>query len=143
MKQLLGWVFLLLMLGGCVSRGYRINEQNLSLGEMKRIVMSVIGEPRAVSENQRTFYSRYFSRNPDPKFDPEKSRERLYAKVVVLGDRRPYDLEVEVYVEERAGRVYKDNGTDETEAYKLGKDIRNRLNQGRNERNAIDDFRAF
>ncbi len=127
----------------CTSGTYRISEQNLSLGEVKRIITSVIGDPRILSENQRTFYSRYFSRTGDSKFDPERAKERLYAKVVVLGDRRPYDLEVEVMVEERAGKGYQEVGTDAVEAKKLGKDLRSRLNQGRNERNAIDDFRAF
>jgi hypothetical protein len=131
------------VLVACTSGTYRISEQNLSLGEVKRIITSVIGDPRILSENQRTFYSRYFSRNGDPKFDPERAKERLYAKVVVLGDRRPYDLEVEVMVEERAGKGYQEVGTDALEAKKLGKDLRSRLNQGRNERNAIDDFRAF
>jgi hypothetical protein len=142
----MNWIltaFLFFTTLGCVSQSYRITDQNLSLGEVKRIVVSVIGEPRSLSENQRTFYSRYFSRRPDPNFDPERSKERLYAKVVVLGDRRPYDVEVEVIVEEREGKAYQEVGADEVESTKLGKDIRNRLNQGRNERNAIDDFRAF
>ncbi|MGZ5279894.1 MAG: hypothetical protein ACXWC9_08130 [Pseudobdellovibrionaceae bacterium] len=138
------WVnFLGLLLSACMSGTYRISDQNLSLGEVKRIVTSVIGDPRVLSENQRTFYSRYFSRRPDSGFDPEKSRERLYAKVVVLGDRRPYDVEVEVFVEERSGKSYEQVGTDLSEAKKLGQDLRSRLHQGRNERNAIDDFRAF
>ncbi len=136
-------VLLFFVTTACMSQTYRISDQNLSLGEIKRIVVSVIGDPRALSENQRTFISRYFSRFPDPQFDPEKSKERLYAKVVVLGDRRPYDVEVDVIVEVREGRSYHEEGPDEVEAGKLGKDIRNRLNQGRNERNAIDDFRAF
>jgi hypothetical protein len=143
MMRFVAGLLLIVFLGACVSRGYRINDQNLSLGEVKRLLTSVIGEPRKVSENQRTFYSRYFSRNPDDHFDPERSKERLYAKVVVLGDRRPYDLEVEVYSEVRGAKGYEDMGADEVESRKLGKDLRSRLNQGRNERNAIDDFRAF
>ncbi len=131
------------VLVGCASQSYRIKDQNYSLGDIKRLVTSVIGDPRKLSENQRTFYSRYFSRKADAAFDPEKSKERLYAKVVVLGERRPYDVEVEVIVEERVGRAYQEVGPDVSEATKLGKDIRNRLNQGRIERNAIDDFRAF
>lgn len=122
---------------------YRIADQNLSLVDIKKAVTAVIGEPRAVSENQRTFLSQYFSRKPDPKFDAQKSKERLYAKVAILGDRRPYDVEVEVVVEEREQNSYYATGNDSTEAKKLGKDIRTRLNQGRDDRNVIDDFRAF
>jgi hypothetical protein len=131
-------------LSACISAGtYRIADQNLSLVDLKKAVTAVIGEPRAVSENQRTFLSQYFSRKPDPKFDPQKSKERLYAKVAILGDRRPYDVEVEVLVEEKDRIGYALTGNDSTEAKKLGKDIRARLNQGREDRNVIDDFRAF
>ncbi len=132
-----------LLVSSCISNAYRIKEQNLSLGDIKKSVASVIGEPRKTSENQRTYVSQYFSRTPNPKFDPEKSTERAYAKVVVLGDRRPYDVELDVIVEQRDGNRYVEVGTDLSEAKKLGKDLRSKLNQSREDRNVIDDFRAF
>lgn len=134
---------LILSLAGCASSGYIIDSQNYSLGELKKILISLTGEPRKISENQRTFYSRYFSRKNDPKFDPEKSKERLYAKIVILGDRRPYDVEVQVYSEVKEGSTYVDAGPDEIETNKLGRDIKTRLHQSREDRNVIDDFRAF
>ncbi len=139
-KGLLSFVFLI---AACASQGYRITDQNMALADVKKSVESAIGEPREVSRNQRVYLTQYFSRKPDPKFDPEKSRERLYAKVSVLGDRRPYDVEVEVIVEEREGSQYLPVATDMTEAKKLGKEIRIKLNQSRDDRNVIDDFRAF
>ncbi len=139
-KGLLSFVFLI---AACASQGYRITDQNMALADVKKSVESAIGEPREVSRNQRVYLTQYFSRKPDPKFDPEKSRERLYAKVSVLGDRRPYDVEVEVIVEEREGSQYIPVATDMTEAKKLGKEIRIKLNQSRDDRNVIDDFRAF
>ncbi len=128
---------------GCASRGYLIDNQNYSLGELKRIIVGLIGEPRMISENQRTIYSKYFSRRVDNKFDPERAPERLYAKITILGDRRPYDVEVEVVLEVREGKSYTNDGVDEIETNKLGRDVRTRLNQSREDRNVIDDFRAF
>lgn len=127
----------------CASRSYLINSQNYSLGDLKKTLVSLIGEPRRVSENQRTLVSRYFSRSPDAKFDPEKSRERLYATITILGDRRPYDVQVEVFSEVKEGSTYVNQGVDEIETNKLGRGVRTRLNQGREDRNIIDDFRAF
>ncbi len=128
---------------GCVSQSYLIDNQNYSLGDLKKTLVSLIGEPRQVSENQRTIYSRYFSRRPDSKFDPERSPERLYAAITILGDRRPYEVQVEVYFEIKDGSAYLNQGIDEIETNKLGRGIRTRLNQGREDRNIIDDFRAF
>jgi hypothetical protein len=132
-----------LLLWGCVSGSYVIKDQNLSLGDIKKSVTSVIGEPRRISENQRTYHSQYFSRKPNAKFDPDKSPERAYAKVIVLGDRRPYDVELEVVVEERQGNHYVETGNDMVEARKIGMDLKGKLNQSREDRNVIDDFRAF
>lgn len=131
------------LLSGCVSKSYLIDNQNYSLGDLKKTLVSLIGEPRKISENQRTLYSRYFSRKVDPKFDPEKSSERLYATITILGDRRPYEVQVEVISEIRDGGTYVGQGVDEIETNKLGRGIRTRLNQGREDRNIIDDFRAF
>lgn len=127
----------------CATRVYKITDQNLSLMDIKKAVTSVIGDPRALSENQRTYISQYFGRKSDSRFDAAKSRERLYSKVVILGDRRPYDVEVEVFVEEKEGKDYVPVGNDKAEAKKLGKELRSRLNQSREDRNVIDDFRAF
>lgn len=136
-------LFLLLFAMACSTPSYRIAEQNLSLGEIRQAIVAVIGEPRQISQNQRTFTSQYFSRKPDPKFDPMKSKERLFVQVVVLGDRRPYDVEVSVIVEEKTGATYEQVDYEMNESRKLGKDLRSRLHQGRENRNVIDDFRAF
>jgi hypothetical protein len=143
MKLSLVLVTLVFIAACATSESYRIEEQNISLGDIKQAVTAIIGDPRAVSENQRTYFSQYFSRTVDPKFDPMRARERLFAKIVILGDRRPYDLAVEVIVEERVGSSYSVVGHDMPEAKRLGKELRARLNQSREGRNVIDGFRAF
>ena len=120
-----------------------IEEENQSLGEIKRALIAIMGDPRKTSENQREFTSQYFGRKEDPKFDPNKVKERLFAKFLILGERRPYDIEITVYVEEKVGRGYKVIGTDPSVAKSLTKELQLRLNQSREGRNIIDDFRAF
>lgn len=132
-----------LNLVSCVTTTVTISEENQSLGEIKRALTAIMGEPRSVSGNQREFTSQYFGRKEDPKFDPTKAKERLFAKFLILGDRRPYDIEITVYSEERTGRTYQVIGTDPTMAKALAKELETRLNQSRDGRNIIDDFRAF
>jgi len=132
------------VISGCgSSSGIRIEEENQSLGEIKRALIAIMGDPRKTSQNQREFTSNYFGRKEDPKFDPNKVKERLYAKFIILGDRRPYDIEITVFVEEKVGRSYKAIGTDPSVAKSLAKELESRLNQSRDGRNIIDDFRAF
>lgn len=143
MKKIFAVLLTAGLLVSCATGSYKVAELNQSLGDIKRAVTSVIGEPRVLSENQRTYLSQYFSRKPDPKFDPMKSSERMYAKIVILGDRRPYDIEIQVLVEERDESSYVSAGVDMDQAKKIAKDLRQKLNQSREGRNVIDDFRAF
>lgn len=141
------WLVLLLMLPGlwsCSTGGVTLESQNYSLGDLRKAINANIGEPRVVSENQRTFKSTYFSLKADKKFDPNKSKQRAYAKIVVLGERRPYDLDITVVVEERdQNGGYSEVGDDPAQAEQLGKSIKKKLHQSTDDRNVIDDFRAF
>ena len=121
----------------------RLSEQNQSLSEIKQAIIAVIGDPRSVSENQRTVVSQYFGRKNDRRFDPQTSKVRMYSRVTILGDRRPYDITVDVVVEEKHGRSYQPVVTDPAEAKAIVTDIKKRLHQSLEDRNVIDDFRAF
>jgi hypothetical protein len=96
-----------------------------------------------VSANRRVFESRYFGRNSKKKFDPEKSSERLYARFTIMGDRRPYQILVEVIVEQKQGSEYVEVGDDPEIAEKLAQELAVALTKSREDRNAIDSFRAF
>lgn len=121
----------------------RLEEEDVSLTDIKQSIKSMVGEFRVVSQNQREVSSPYFSRKKDPKFDPEKSLERSYAHFTILGDRRPYDITVEVFVEKRQDGVYEQVETDEKVAEILASELKIRLHQGLENRNVIDSFRAF
>lgn len=132
-----------LLMSGCVTGDANLTEVNSSLGDIKQVVLSVIGDPRSQSQNQRTYFSQYFGLKGDKKFDPQKSKKRFYAKIVILGDRRPFDVSVDVVIEQKNGPQYEGVGTDPGKAQLLLKEIGDRLHKGIENRNVIDDFRAF
>ena len=133
-----------LFLNSCATE-QKVEIENLdrSLIELTRAVKAVMGEPRAISENQREFYSTYFSRVPSDKFDPNKSKERLTARFIILGDRRPYNIEITVFIQRRNENGYQVAGTDKGLANELRKELKAKLAQGQGGMNVIDDFRAF
>ena len=137
-------LLLLFIFIGCGTRGgVRINEETSSLNDIRAAVKSVLGEPRKISQNQREIYSPYFSPTADPKFDENKARERAFSKVEILGDRRPYDITIEVFIEEKNQGKYQVVDKDVRLATRFRDEIRKRLNESRDGRNVIDDFRAF
>lgn len=135
-------VLMSVLASGCIS-GHLITESQHSIAEIRNAILFISGTPRSVSENQREYTSAYFSRKKDPRFDPLKARERLYAKFTILGDRRPYDIQVRVYVEERVDGGYDDVGLDDELSDQVANELKLRLSRGREERNAIDDMRVF
>ena len=128
---------------GCATGDVNLEEQNYSLGEIKQVVLSVIGDARKQSQNQRTFLSQYFGLKNDKKFDSNKSKKRQYARIVILGDRRPYDIAIDVVVEQKNGSEYEEVGLDTRKAQEIKKEIEERLHKGIENRNVIDDFRVF
>lgn len=138
-------VFCVFILSACQTSGTaRLNGENLSLNEIRTNINKVTGEFRKISQNQRDFYSQYFSPSDDPKFDPQRSASRFYAKFTIYGDRRPYDIEVVVIVEKKGsdGRYYESH-RDQEMADKLIQDLKINLNKSLENRNIIDDFRVF
>lgn len=145
MAKIFGAICLVLaiFLSGCVSDPNIVDADEFSLADAKRAVLSLMGDPRATSENQREFTSQYFSKQADPKFDANKAPRRWYSVVTVLGARRPYSIEVHAYSEVKRSGVYMNEGEDFDLGKTIAQQIRKRLNQSRDGRNVIDDFRAF
>ncbi len=108
----------------------RIAEESLPVGR------------RSVSRNAREFYSEYFVEK-DGKFESyEKGDTRYYAIIRVLGDRRPYDMDVDVVEEHKHSRFQK-VGSDERLARVIKRRVQKTLYERREDRNIIDDFRPF
>ncbi len=130
------------ILVGCAST--RIDNLRKPVNFLKRA--ADYASPRGVrrtSLNGRTFFSEYFSRKGDFSADATRSKYRAYSKITILGDSRPYDVTFEVIIEKRSGRRYTRVG----ESSKLAREIkdlfRDFLAKRPNNRDLIDDFRAF
>lgn len=133
-----------LVLSGCRTGGVILRETPLNVSETRRTVMSIIGEPRTVSSNGREMRSHYYDKKNNKIEKMNLARERYYTHVTVLGDRRPYDVQVEVLVEGRTeDGKFELIERDDDRAAGVAEKIRNALNQGRDNRNVIDDFRTF
>ncbi|MES3037399.1 MAG: hypothetical protein V4736_05770 [Bdellovibrionota bacterium] len=133
------------LLGSCVHRsGARIEASTSSLTETRKIISSIIGQPRTISENGRELTSFYSDDRGLKINDPTKVQTRWYSKVVILGDRRPYELTIDVNKESKDtnGEYYLER-TDEAKSERLAKRIEKALHQSLDTRNVIDDFRAF
>lgn len=99
MKSFFLILFFLNLLSCQTPKGYFITEMPLQVPDVRIAVNAVIGKPRLVSENGRELYSEYH----DAKFQPVDTitidQPRYYTKVGILGPRRPYDIQVEVFHE--------------------------------------------
>lgn len=130
---------------GCQTDGVLLKDTPLNISETRKAIAGVIGQPRATSENGREMVSKYYDRKGNnDETHMKTSRERLSTHIAILGDRRPYDIQVEVVVEirDKDGK-YQVVERDESRALKISKDIQKALVQSRDNRNLIDDFRAY
>ena len=138
------FLWIALLLSGCQTGGVFLRETPLSLSETRRVITIAIGEPRGVSQNGREILSKYYDRKNKALEKMDMVRERYYTMVTVLGDRRPYDVQVQVLVEGRTPEGgFEQVERDDDRAAVIAEKIRIALNQSRDNRNVIDDFRSF
>jgi hypothetical protein len=130
------------VLTGCQIKA-KINDVKIALTTVKKIVLNNLPQGlREESANGRELTSGYFSPHKWEEDATDKS-ERAYAKVLILGSGRPYSIDVKVVREKKRGSRYANLGEDR----KLTKELVDRLKESladrRDDRNIIDDFRAF
>lgn len=148
-----------LLLAGCSSA--TLNDLDYSLADIQKGITNTVPKGIAkISPNRRTFYSKYFDpesveaeRSTERKDDIE--RERATVVAVLLGDRRPYDVEITVYVEEDTSEkpakkeddfidgVWAKSGSDKGLAKYFRDRLANYLARLERTKNLIDDFRPF
>lgn len=131
------------LLSACQHQGAMINEAPFSLPEIRRVVVGVLGEPRKVNASGYEMISQYYDKDEEVLERPNEARQRFHTVVSVLGDRRPYDIEVLVNVEVRTLDGYENVGQDEGMAQSQAERIKKALHESREKRNMIDDFKAF
>lgn len=129
---------------------HRLSDLNVPLNEIQHAVNDSLPlGRRKTSPNGREFYSNYFVPTRKGFRAAEKLTNRYYAHVYVLGDRRPYVVEVYVKREKQINdsstghTTYVEDGTDDRVAKFLVKKIQDELSKRREDRNVIDDFRVF
>lgn len=127
----------------CQHGGIVLSDTPLTLGETRRIIVGVIGEPRLVNRDGYELVSKFFDRKEKPIEKPLEVRERLSTFVTIIGDRRPYDLRIQVIIEGRTQDGYEPLGEDLKIAQKVADKIKVSLHESREKRNMIDDFKAF
>ncbi|RME16524.1 MAG: hypothetical protein D6797_04330 [Bdellovibrio sp.] len=151
MKRHLVLFLFFLGLSACSSFGSLVlKDQDRSLRVLRKVIVTTIPKGvRKVSRNGRTFFSHYFLPT-DPRFRHLKRKKiRFMTRITILGDMRPYDIEVLT----RRYKVQTDKYGSVIEAQDLGlapqvnkkifKSLKKRLIYGRDTMNIIDDFKVF
>ena len=128
----------------CATSGEKIEDLNVSLVRLQKLAdTSLPVARRKVSRNGREFYSVPFITEKGQFVKAEDSRVRMTAIIKVLGDRRPYTMEIQVVKEARGQSGFEQVGYDEGLARVIRRRIQKALVQRREDRNIIDDFKAF
>ncbi len=152
MNKFLGLV--ILVFAACATPGSeRLTELDAPLPLLQKIVVkSFPTGRRSISANDREFISNYFIPDNDVQFwtKPEaKDKTRFYARVTVLGDQRPYVIEIVVICEKVAKAwgstqaAFQEVGVSHEYSSQLARKIKEDLTKGLKNRNVIDEFRIF
>lgn len=130
------------------SNSFTIENINWSVSDIEQTVQANLPVGfRARSPNGREILSKHYIRQKGEYKPAGESTVRYFAKVQILGDRRPFDVVIVVVKEERildGGQLtYHVMGNDLRLATELDKVLRAELTKRREDRNIIDDFRVF
>lgn len=131
---------------GCATRGAsQITDLNVSIQDLQRLVTGALPlGKRAQSINDREYFSEYFIERAGEYESARDAKIRKYAHILILGDRRPYKIEVQVVVEARGSAgEYQLVSSDQGLARVITRRIQSALHKRREDRNIIDDFRVF
>tara|TARA_B110001454_G_scaffold219198_1_gene251480 strand:- start:52700 stop:53131 length:432 start_codon:yes stop_codon:yes gene_type:complete len=128
---------------GCAGPGTYIHESDISLTESRKALVKLYGEPRSISQNGREFLTNYMDKKGRILESAKKAKERRYAHIKILGERRPYDILVNVVVQTQVDGNYETLDDDEALSKQLAVEIKKELLKSLENRNIIDDFNAF
>lgn len=128
---------------GCTSTGDYIRSINRTVGDIRVVVKSLYGIVSS-SDDSREMITGPLKVDPNDKTPSAQLKVRAYARVVVIGDRRPYDILVEAYIERKdRNGTFVEVGMSESLSQELSKELHKALIESRENWNVIDDFRAF
>ncbi len=136
-------LFFISNLVACVTDGIYRREMPGSASDLRKAIVSVIGDPQTTSPSGRELVSRFHDKSGSYE-DVKITKERRFTRVSILGDRRPFDIQVEVIIERKSPEgEFEPYAVDDTLANDLADRIKKALHQSLEKRNILDDFRAF
>lgn len=132
---------------GCQSapEGLMLYEQRNGLADLRNAVVAVIGNKmKFIRKDNREFLSIYYDKKGEAGegFDPMKSKERRYTQVVIWGDRRPFDVQIRVFIERKTPNGYEVYGEDLGLEKKFGEKFQEKL-RSLGSQGALDDMDPF
>lgn len=130
------------MLSGCITSGYYLDDVNRSMSDIRTAVKNLYGI-RTISDNHRIIVTPPLKKNPDDPTPIKQLKEHIYARIVIVGDSKPYRVLVEAYEEQKVGDEWVELDVDEGLSQEIAREIHRELIKSRDSRNLIDDFRAF
>ncbi len=140
-------IFLILyfLILGCQTQGYFISDSNLQIPESRKAITAVIGKPRFVSLNGRELVSEYHDAQFKTIEADQKSAVRYFTSVVILGARRPYEINVQVIRQnfENETKTYVNTGLDEGLSEKRAKLIKKAHNYSLEKQQKFDGDNPF
>ena len=138
------------LLSSCASTPNQLKNVEAPLSQIKSVIKRNLPLGlRGMSSNGRTLYSNYFLVVKGKHMKAENLKFRKFASVSILGDRRPYTIKVEVFLEKKSERAangivqYKDFRRDKKYSEYLLRKIHNDLENREESINFVDDFRVF
>lgn len=126
----------------------RIDEAHYPLAQLRQTALRTLPVGlRSSSTNGRELLSQYFVVKSGKYVDGINLPVRWSAKIVILGERRPYEVEIYVFRERRiessGGVEYQIEDQDLRLAKRVKDELLKNLAQRREDLNIIDDFRVF
>ena len=109
----------------------------------KAIEYAMPGGIRKRSRNNRVFYGHYHPPGKNPKINARRKLIRAHAVIKILGDRRPYAIEIQYLIEKYKEGDYEVSKNDAGLADGVKKKLEDYLGSRPDNRDLIDDFRAF
>lgn len=129
------------ILQSCIT-GVKVSSTH-SLGEIRAAIKMIAGDIKAVDPDRRRFETNYFVKNLSSSGSTMKANQRYFARFTIAGDKRPYEIVIQVFREVRIGGKWIQDGQDLSLAQRISSDLENALKDLKQQRNVIDSFRPF
>lgn len=131
-----------LTLSGCITSGFYLDDVNRNMQDIRTAISNLYGI-QSVSDNERVIITPPLKADPNDPTPPKLMKARVYARVVLVNDQRPYRMHVQVYQERKVKGEWVELDIDERLSEEFAREIYRELINSRDNRNVIDDFRAF